>query len=136
MSEAGPHGPQVDAGEDLFRAITVPDWWDFSVDPPRVRSFAFKVDAPFSVNRASLMTLEHAVNHMRDVLHSPDGGIVQFNCGKAREVGFDAREELDPNDPENFAHANVYYEGSKKRKREAKRLAELSQTVHEPQFAE
>ena len=135
MSDAGPHGPQLEADEDLYRAITVPDWWDLDANPPRVRSFAFKVDSPFSVNQASRMTLSEAVDHMQNRLHCADGGIVRFNCGKAREQDFDARDEPDPEHLENRAHAHVYYTGtSSQRKRKAKRLAECCRTVHEPGF--
>jgi hypothetical protein len=113
----------------------VPDWWDLSVNPPRVRSFAFKVSCPFSVNVASIIGLEGAVRHMESVLHCPDGGIVSFNCGQARAVGFDARHELDPQYPDNMAHANVYYVGaSNHRKRDAKALAEMCVIVHKPGF--
>jgi len=135
MSDAGLRGPQVDPSEDLYRAVTVVEWWDRSVDPPRVRSFAFKVDTPFSVNIASIIGLEGARRHMREVLRSPWGGIVVFNCGKARSVGFDARQEADPDWPDNTAHANVYFDGSgSSRKRAARRLAEQCQTVHRPRF--
>jgi hypothetical protein len=128
-------GPQVDSGESLFRTLDVPDWWDLSVDPPRARSFAFKVNSPFSVNIGSMIGLEGAVRHMNEVLHCPNGGIVAFNCGQARVVGFDARHELDPKYPENQAHANVYYHGSSsRRKRDAKALAEMCETVHRPRF--
>jgi len=137
MSDADVRGPQVDPAEDLYRAITVPKWWDLSVDPPRVRSFAFKVDTPFSVNIASMIGLEGAVRHMRKVLHCPRGGIVSFNSGAARSLGFDARQEPDPEYPDNKAHANVYYDGSdSSRKKRAKRLAQLclGRTVHPPSF--
>lgn len=135
MSTAGDRGPQVEASEELYRAITSPEWWVSSDDALRVSSLAFKVTSPFSVNMASRMTLEEAVDHTRQVLHSNDGGIVQFNCGQARQFNFDAREELDPNHPNNKAHANVYYDGSNsQRKRDAKRLAEICVIVHEPSF--
>ena len=126
---------QVDPAESLLRALDVPDWWNLSVDPPRPRSFAFKVNSPFSVNIASLIGLEGAVRHMSDVLHCPDGGIVSFNCGQARSVGFDARHELDPQYLDTQAHANVYYSGSSsRRKRDARAPAEMCETVHRPRF--
>ncbi len=135
MLEGNPLGAQVDPREDLLRALVVRDWWDLNVDPPRVRSFAFKVSTPFSVNVASMIGLEGAVRHMVEVLHCPDGGIVSFNCGEARNVGFDARDELDPHYHDNKAHANVYYWGSSsRRKRDAKALAEMCVTVHRPRF--
>jgi hypothetical protein len=135
MPDANGQGSPVDEGEDLLRALDVPDWWDLSLDTPRARSFAFKVNSPFSVNVASIIGLEGAVCHLKEVLHCSDGGIVSFNCGHARVVGFDARHELDPQYPDNKAHANVYYRGSSsRRKRDAKALAEMCVTVHRPRF--
>jgi hypothetical protein len=100
-----------------------------------VSSFAFKVDSPFSVNVASMISLEGAIRHMQEVLRRPQGGIVSFNCGEARSLGFDARHEPDPDYPENNAHANVYYDGSdSSRKRTAKKLAERCRTRHRPSF--
>ncbi len=135
MPDVESRGPQVDPSEDLYRALDVPDWWDLSIDPPRARSFAFKVHSPFSTNVASMIGLDGAVRHMAEVLHCPEGGIVLFNCGEARSIGFDARHELDPKYPDNKAHANVYYDGSSShRKRAAKALAEKCLTVHRPRF--
>ncbi len=135
MSDADSRGPQVDPREDLYRAVDVPEWWDLSVAPPRVRSFAFKVHSPFSVNIASIIGLDGALHHMEDVLHCPDGGIVSFNCGDARSIRFDARQELDPQYPDNKAHAHVYYDGTNsRRKRDAKAMAEMCVTVHRPRF--
>jgi hypothetical protein len=135
MSEADSCGPQVDPREDLYRAVTVPDWWAKTADPPRVRSFAFKVDSPFSVNVGSLISWEGVLRHLREVLHCPRGGIVSFNCGAARSLGFDARKEPDPDYPDNEAHANVYYYGSRSsRKRAAKKLADRCDTKHRPSF--
>ncbi len=135
MPDTDSQGPQVDPGEGLFRALDVPDWWNLNVDPPCARSFAFKVNSPFSVNISSMIGLEEAVRHMNEVLRCPDGGIVSFNCGQARAIGFDARRELDPQYTENDAHANVYYRGSSsRRKRDAKALAEMCVTLHRPQF--
>lgn len=136
MSDGEARGPQVDSAEDMYRAIPIPDWWDSSADPPRPRSLAFKISNPFSVNIVSEIGLDGAIRHLRDVLNSHQGGIVSFNCGNARTLGFDARRELDVNYPENVAHANVYYNGTNSsRKKRAKKLAtEYCQTVLEPSF--
>ena len=135
MPDANVRGPQVAPYEELYRAIHISDWWDLSVEPPRARSSAFSFSPPFSVNIASIIGLEGAIQHMIEILSSPQGGIVSFNCGKARFLGFDAHQERDLNNPDNTAHANVYYDGSKSsRKRAAKRLAEQCQIVHEPRF--
>jgi hypothetical protein len=135
MSDADTRGPQVEPAEDLYRALPVRDWWDLSVDPPRIRSFAFKVSSPFSVNVASIIGLEGAIHHMQEVLQRPEGGIVSFNCGMARSHGYDARHEQNPQYSENRAHANVYFDGSKSsRKRAAKKLAECCNVAHRPSF--
>lgn len=135
MSDANVRGPQVAPHEELYRAIHISDWWDLSVEPPRVRSSAFNFSKPFSVHLASIIGLDGAIRHMIEILKRPQGGIISFQCDKARSLGFDARQESDPNHPDNTAHANVYYDGSNNsRKRAAKRLAEQCQTVHEPNF--
>ena len=135
MSDAEARGPRVDPVEDLYRALCAPDWWDLSVDPPRVSSFAFKVNSPFSVNVASIIGMEGAVRHMEKVLQNSQGGIVSFNCGRARALQYDARHELDPHYPDNTAHANVYFDGSNSdRKRAARKLADQCNLVHRPTF--
>ena len=135
MSDADSRGPQVIPSENLYRALVVPEWWDLIADPPCVSSFAFRVHSPFSVNVASKIGLEGAVRHMEEVLHCADGGIVLFNSGEARAIRFDARHEPDPQYPDNKAHANVYYDGLRnRRKRDAKALAEKCLTVRRPQF--
>ena len=135
MPDAGERGPQVDATEELYRAIHTPDWWEAEATPPRPRSAAFR-KRKFSVNIAREIGLDGAIRHLRDVLNSPHGAIVSFGCSQARELGFDARREPDENYPDNKAHANVYYDGSTSDlKRSAKQLAcEYCQTVHEPSF--
>ncbi len=134
MADADERGPLVHESERLLRAIVTSKWWVQS-DPPRVSSFAFKVDSPFSVNVASLMGVDEAVDHMKEVLHRPEGAIVSFDCGDARALEFDARQEIDPGDPDNEAHANVYYNGSNaSRKKKAKQLAERCVVEHMPSF--
>ncbi len=134
MSDADSRGPQVDASEDLYRAIVVSDWWVGAGNPPRVSSLGFKVRSPFSVNVASLMTLAEAIRHMGEVLHRPEGAIVSFNCDDARSLEFDARYAPDPN-TNNDAHANVYYDGTaSSRKGAAKKLAERCRIEHKPSF--
>lgn len=128
-------GPEVDPAEDLYRAVTVPDWWNPSGNPP-LRSAAFSWPK-FSVNIASLMTPDEAIRHLREVLKCPNGGIVTFNCGDAKALGFDPRREIDPQYPKNLAHANVYSDGSRsKRKTRAKQLAVrcCHQILLEPSF--
>jgi hypothetical protein len=136
MSDAGGRGPQVDPREDLYRAITTPDWWEADAVPPRPRSAAFR-KRKFSVNVASEIGLEGAIRHLCSVLKCPDGGLVSFNCGFARQLGFDARREIDEDYRDNTAHANVYYDGSTNSlKSSAKRLAsaEECQVVRSPRF--
>lgn len=133
MCDDNAKGPPIPDEEDLYRAITTSEWIHYEHGRIRISSFAFKVRSPFSANRTSRITLEQAIEHMRQVLNCPDGGIARFNCGEARKASFDAREEPDPAYPQNTAHANVYYVGTC-RKRDARRLAEQCVIEHEPRF--
>ena len=99
-SDASP-GPEVDAAEDLFRCITTPDWW--VSEEGRPSSAAFK-QPDFSTDVASL-----AGSPAYTLARFPPGcGLVSFNYGTARGIGFLARVEPDPDHPDNHAHANVY----------------------------
>ena len=135
MPDADGRGPQVDPAEDLYRAIHRLDWWNADVSPPRPRSAAFNWPR-FSVSIASEIGEDGAIRHLEEVLHSPQGAIVAFNCGDARTLGFDTRRELDPHHPQNTAHAHVYYDGSNSsRKTRAKKLVtNHCRTVREPCF--
>ena len=132
MADTDARGPQVEGVEDLYRLITTPDWWVPHENRPSSAAF----DEPkFSVNIASLTTMEETTRQLRETLNKADGGIVSFNCGQAREHGFDARQEPDENYPDNAAHAHVYYDGSKSsRKKNARRLVQLCRIVLEPAF--
>ncbi len=115
MSEADRRGPQVNAGEALYRLITTRDWW--VAEELRPSSAAF--DEPkFSVNIASRTTVEETTRQLHEDLEILEGGIVSFVCGRARELGFDARDEPDEQFPDNDAHAHVYYDGGRKRPQE------------------
>ena len=132
MSDPEARGPRVNAAEELYRMITTPDWW--VADQKRPSSAA--LDEPnFSVNVASLTTVEKTMRQLYEDLQRLDGGIVGFNCGQAREHGFDARLERDDHFPDNASHAHVYYDGGgSSRKKNARRLAQQCRTVLEPNF--
>ena len=122
-------GPAVPENEDLFRGITTPDWW--LADEKRPSSAAFRVTPPFSVDIVSLAgSPEFTLGHL------PAGcGLVMFNTGKARALGFDARHETDEENPENKAHAHVYTAlVGNPRKAAAKKLVALCTVVREPNF--
>jgi hypothetical protein len=132
MSDVAPHGPPVPDGEDLFRLITTPDWWVAEQNRPSSAAFTA---VPFSVNIASLTTLEETLRQLSDDLGHPDGGVVAFLCGTARGLGFDTRHEPDPLFPDNTAHAHVYYSGgTSSRKKNARKLADACRTIHPPSF--
>lgn len=98
--EASP-GPEVDEAENLFRCITTPDWW--VADEGRPSSAAFK-QPDFSTDMKSV-----AVTPDYTLARFPSGcGLVSFNYGTAKGIAFIAREEPDPDHPDNLAHANVY----------------------------
>jgi len=131
MSDSSPteRGPAVPDHEDLYRGITTADWWVSEENRPS--SAAFRVDPPFSVDIVSLAgSPEFTLAHL-----PPGAGLVQFNSGKARSLGFDARHELDPEHPENPAHAHVYTAlMGNSRKKAAQKLVALCMVVREPTF--
>ena len=133
MSDAGRAAPRWPPLR-IFTARSIRrDGGSRAAQPLSSAAFSWPV---FSVNLASLMSLEDAVRHLREVLKSAKGGIVAFNCGDAKGLGFDPRKEPDPNYPQNEAHANVYSDGSdSKRKTRAKKLAaSYCQVLLEPSF--
>jgi hypothetical protein len=88
MTDVSPSGPEVPAGETLLRAITRPEWWD--PDGQHLSSAAFgwpKV----SVSIQSLLISEDELLSRFE----PGTGLAGFNCGQARQLGFDAHHEPD-----------------------------------------
>lgn len=79
----------------------------------------------FSADVASLSSVQETLARW------PDGsGIVGFNSGQARQLGFDARHEPEHG---NSSHANVYCtHPNNERKRRARQLAAMSVIVREP----
>jgi len=124
MSEAR-RGAEVPASETLSRAITSADWWVAAENRVSSAAFAFPV---FSVDIASMATPEETLDRFR-----LGSGLVQFNAGAGRQLGFDARQELDEDFPDNLAHANVYCALPKsERKRHAQQLVLLTSVVRIP----
>lgn len=120
-TSSGP-GPLVDDAEDAYRAILYPWQWVEHLDRPSSAAFDEEV---FSADLASRTTPEQTRGRFRFVLE-----LVAFNCGGARRIGFETRDEIDALHPENTAHAHVYLIGyrdlsSKQRKAKARRLADL-----------
>jgi hypothetical protein len=112
-----PSGPLVEDAENVYRAILYPLPWAESQNLPSSAAFD---DEVFSVDRASKSTPQQTAARFRMTLH-----LVEFNCGEARGLGFETREELDSEKPDNDAHAHVYYRESVKRKSQARKLAGL-----------
>lgn len=130
MSEAGARGPGVDPSESLYRFITARSFWVAKENRPS--SAAFDQPPPISVNVASLTTIEESTRQLHEDLGKPLGGIVSADCGRARNLGFDARHDPENNNP---AHASLYYDGSKtSRKKNARKLVEEVRIVLRPQF--
>src|SRR5438093_208642 len=128
MIDAPSPSPEVDPREDLYRGLTTPAWW--VAEEKRPSSAAFR-HPNFSVDVVSIAgTPEHTLAHL------PAGsGLVSFNCGAAKGLGFNAYLEPDPQYPENKAHANVYSSASSsKRKTMAQRLVSSCKVVREPAF--
>ena len=114
-------GPLLDDSEDVYRAILYPLQWAEAQGRPSSAAFDEEV---FSVDRKSKTSPERTVARFRMTLHR-----VEFNCGEASTLGFETRDELDPAQPDNDAHAHVYYRGSAKRKTQARKLAERCVSV-------
>jgi hypothetical protein len=128
MSVASTPGPEVADHDDVYRGITTPSWW--VAEEGRPSSAAFR-HPRFSVDVVSLAgSPEHTLSHL------PVGsGLVSFNCGAARQIGFVTRLERDAMHPDNSAHANVYSSpSSSKRKVMAQKLVGLCTLVREPAF--
>lgn len=115
MSELSPHGPPVAESEDLYRAILTPLHWSDRDHRPSSAAFDHPV---FSVDVASRTTPAAMAARFQSVAR-----LVSFNCGVARSIGFDTRDERDEQFPGNAAHAHVYFVGAAKRKTKARELA-------------
>lgn len=116
MPDPVPSGPPVPDDETLHRVITptaAAVWFPNGV----LSSAAFNYPV-FSVDVAGFGTLAETLTRW------PAGsGIAAFNCGEARQLGFDARLEPEHG---NDAHANVYCGfPNNERKRRARHLAAL-----------
>jgi hypothetical protein len=133
MSQPSTPGPEVDGREHLYRCITTPAWW--VAEENRPSSAAFKSPV-FSVDIASLVG-----SPANTLSRFPRGcGLVQFNCGDAKAIGFVARQEIDPRFPDNLAHANVYNDAQSGNKRKTVAQKLIDQIVEkrgilvEPRF--
>lgn len=116
----------VDDAEDAYRAILYPWQWVEHLNPPSSAAFDEEV---FSVDLASQTTPKQTRARFNVVLQ-----LVAFNCGEARRIGFETRDELDASHPDNKAHAHVYLIGygnlgAKQRKAKARRLADACRRV-------
>ena len=124
MTDVSPWGPEVAADETLLRAITCPEWWD--PDGRYLSSAAFgwpKV----SVSVRSKVTDESVVL----ARFAPGTGLASFNCGKARELGFDAHEEPE-HGLDDHAHLYSHQLSSSRRKKQARSLADAVTIFREP----
>lgn len=124
MAEAP--GPLVNDGEDAYKAILYP--WQWASAKERPSSAAFD-EEKFSVDIASRTTPKQVAARF-NIVHN----LVKFNCGEARQEGFETRDELDPEHPDNLAHAHVYFleysdTSRNKRKAKARNLAKMCVVV-------
>jgi hypothetical protein len=95
-----------------------------------VSSGAFRAHV-ISVDIASRTTPLDSLRRQRN-----GRGVVSFSCGVARDLGFDAHDEPDPNFPDNIAHANMYstHDNTSQAKTKARTLAEECTTEIAPGF--
>jgi hypothetical protein len=132
MCDADDRESQVPPHETLYRFVTVRSFWVAREDRPS--SSLFDDPPRVSVNVASMTNVEECKRQLHEDIGKPDGGMVSFNCGNARELGFDARHEPEPN---NRAHSHLYCDvelSSTQRKKNAQRLARSCGVVIHPQF--
>jgi hypothetical protein len=117
--EPNDRGPEIAPAENLYRIVTVRNGW---IDADGgISSAAFNQDW-FSVE------IESRTGGPEDSITRVPGGcaVIRFNCGCARSVGYDARDERDEQYPDNLAHAHVYLDvGNSQRKKSARRLLEV-----------
>jgi hypothetical protein len=126
MPDATPYGPSLADRDDVYRAILYPMHWNEAAQCPSSAAFDCEV---FSVDIASRTTPAETRSRFRQVVE-----LVQFNAGLARAIGFDSRDEIDAQFPENKAHAHVYFVGYAelsrgKRKAAARKLCDLCSVV-------
>lgn len=129
MPDGAEPGSLIADTEDVYRAILSPEWWPDGMVRPSSAAFD---EAVFSVDVKSRTTPQATAARFRNVTR-----IAEFNCGQAKGIGFETRDELDPNQPENLAHAHVYFLGydtfsRNERKKKARKLAELCVEVAVP----
>src|SRR4051794_34537228 len=99
MSSGTQPAPLVADTEDVYRAILYPHWW--VEEKSRPSSAAFDEET-FSVDVKTKTTPQQTAARFQNVTR-----FAEFNCGRAREIGFETRDELDLNQPGNLAHAHV-----------------------------
>jgi hypothetical protein len=87
MPDEAERGRIVADTEDAYRAIIYPKQWAEATNRPSTAAFD---EDFFSVDLRSRTTPEETVSRFRSVLH-----LVQFNCGEARKIGFETRDEPD-----------------------------------------
>lgn len=116
-------GSVVPDGDTLFRVI-VPKAAAVWFPNGALSSVAFNYPV-FSVDVARLSTVAETLARWE-----PGSVVIQFRCGDARALGFDAR--LEPENG-NDAHANVYCDHPpNERKRRARQLAALCTVLTPP----
>ena len=126
MSEGSQPGPLLADTEDVYRAILYPHWWVEEKHRPSSAAFDEEI---FSVDVKSKTTPQQTAAHFQNVTR-----IAEFNCGEGRGIGFESRDESDPNQPDNLAHAHVYFlnyhaTNPTQRKKKARKLAEKCKEV-------
>ena len=100
MADSTASGSLVADAEDVYRAILYPYWWVEEKSRPSSAAFDEEV---LSVDVKSRTTPQQTAARFRNVTRN-----AEFNCGQARVIGFETRNELDPAQPDNLAHARVF----------------------------
>src|SRR6266404_9657520 len=98
--------PAVAGEESIYRIATERSGWVATDGTISSGAFCFEY---FSAEIASRVT------RPEDSLSRVPGAcaVIVFNCGCARGVGFDTRDERDDAHPDNIAHVHVYVDGTR-----------------------
>jgi hypothetical protein len=94
-----PSGSRLADNLSLLRGL-IDEWWDAENERPRSVAFSRKV---FSAN------IHRSTESVRWFLKlRRTTRIVSFGVKSAHDLGYDCRDELDPNQPDNPDHVHVY----------------------------
>ena len=120
---------EVAIEDSLYRCVSFAAGWVVEQNRP---SSALFHNPDFSTDMVSIaQTPQYTLARFNE-----NCGVALFSYIIAKELGFIARQEIDPEFPENKAHANVYHDqgSDKSRKKRAQKLAQACAVPIQPKF--